>query len=112
MNYLDYKKQKMTGTIFVKKTGAITSSVLLVRPVDAENSSPVLPRSGVRLGVETIISLGVITSASTAHIKTPVTANLMILRGGPSDPDSHLESYTPGTCQYVPVRTDLYRPVL
>ena len=24
----------------------------------------------------------------------------------------HLESYTPGTCQYVPVRTDLYRPVL
>jgi hypothetical protein len=26
--------------------------------------------------------------------------------------DMHLESYTPGTCQYVPVRTDLYRPVL
>ncbi len=25
---------------------------------------------------------------------------------------AHLESYTPGTCQYVPVRTDLYRPVL
>ena len=24
----------------------------------------------------------------------------------------HLESYTPGTCQYVPVRTDLYQPVL
>ncbi len=24
----------------------------------------------------------------------------------------HLESYTPGTCQYVLVRTDLYQPVL
>ena len=51
------------------------------------------------------LRLGVTTGKS--EFKFFIIRSLTIIR-------LHLESYTPGTCRYVtvPVRTDLYRPVL